>query len=605
MSIQRALLLFASLLLLHHPLLSQETEDTLSHCFSRSELLQIVHMPVSDPNSTELLDLLDAKGYQCGLDVLQRSDTVESIVMEYKCQVYYDKVDGRLLPVVFVYESRDSLPNIVVLRILNNDSCALQLSSDLLEAGYLYDGQSHIYSGRDGSGKQNGIYEAAYSDGSGVIVTFREQSAINNYVRKQIEQRTYRVGSLKKSAIHHARNNSFYKAYTCLDSAIGIYPPLDEELVGIRAQILDEHKGYFFVRLKESVNQRGNYADGIAWSDSLLTLLPANDSILQIRRVLEDQMVGKSQKYSSFNPEAYNQIVQLVDSIVNLEIRSHHEYKHQTLDLAFTFATTTENNSFGSVQLNTYRSFIQSKSKERQRIQYLQLLIDSIASSDIIQPIYNYEIAINTNEVLNAKIDWFYKELELDERMKLSDEEQSFMDSIEKHFFYIPDPARPGQTLKRVPYHRECVFGITTKLYNGNTYTDVSLIDFTTSDIFSWAPSLIIPGLGTASQGYRSSVSSRAIPFFLFGGLAIAGYFLENNGKQKIPWDESGPVWEHVNFGKGLMIGGGFIAVSIYITDLVQSVVATVQNIKRSKMLRKTMRTDGEVILKLEDVQLK
>lgn len=599
----RRLLALLPLLFLCCPLLAQE-DMSIEHCISREDLLKMVHYPVSDPNSTELLDLLDAKGYQCGLDVRFFADTIESIVMEYKCQVYYDKVDGRLVPTVYVYEAKDSLPNIIVLQLNHDRECAAKLISEFVETGYLYDGQAGSYSGRDGFGSKNGIYDVSCSADNGVL-TFRYKSAIDEYVNGQIGIRTAKVNRLKRSAEHHSDNFHFYRAYSFIDSAIGVYPPLDEMLYELRKDILSAHRNYYFDNLREAVNKRGDFAGGISWCDSLIVLTPDDDSVIQIRNVLEDQSIGKTQLYSIFSPDSYWQTIHSLDTILNQEIRQNRFIKHQTLQLDFSFSTTNENNSSGAVHLNTYRLFLQSHKSEKERNLQLQLLIDELASSDLIQPIYNYGIAINTHETLNATVDCYYKEIELDERSVLTEEQQSFMDTIEKRFFIIPDPARPGQTLKRIPYHREYIFGITSKLYDGKTYTDVYLHDFTTSNVFSWMPSLIIPGLGTTMQGYRSSVASRAFPFFLFGGLAITGYLLEHNGKQKTPWNESGQVWEHKNFGNALMIGCGVIAVSIYVTDLIQSVNATIQNIKRSKQLRHAMRSDGEVVIKTEDVHLK
>lgn len=573
------------------------------HCFSRAELLQLIHLPVSDPSNTDLMDIFDAKGYQFGSDVTTMNDTLDAIVMEYECHVYYDKVAGRLIPTVFVCESKNALPNIIKLYLGHNPECANALASEFHEGGYLYDGQRNIYSGRDGLGPQIGNYEATYNDGKDVCITFRKQSEIDNYVRQEVKKRTDLVNKLMKAARHYSDNLSFYKAYHYIDSAMGIYTPLDTNIKELREEIRNAHLSQFYKKLRDAVNKRENLAEGISWCDSLLTLTPDNDSILQIRQVLVDQMEGRMQKYSEFNPEAYEQVISSLEEMINTEVRNHPDKKKQTLELGFEFITTTENLSKGSVNLDTDRGFFQSKSKERARNQWLQTQVDSLASSSLIQPVFEYGIIVNTHEILKTKIEWRFNEYEINDNVKPSSELQSYMDTIVNRYFKVHDPSRADSVLTRMPYRRDYTFGITRKLCNDKTYSDVSLNDFSTSNALSWMPSLFIPGLGTTTQGYRTSVTSRALPFFLFGGLAVTGYFLENNGKEKTSWDEGGQFWNHKNFGNILLYAGGTIAATIYITDLVQSIKATFLNRSRSKKLREALKT-GPIEIKMEDIHI-
>lgn len=602
MKIQRIILLMALFFSTPFCLSAQDTINT-NHCFSRAELLQLIHLSVSDPNNTDLMDILDAKGYQFGSDFSTRKDTLEYIEMEYVCHVYYDKVAGRLIPTIYVCESKDNLPNIVALNLTHNPECANELASDFHKGGYLYDGRRELYSGRDGLGDQNGIYEASYSDKNDISIIFRKQSEINNFVAQQKKKRTSLVEKLMKDATHYAGNRCFNKAYGYIDSAMGIYPPLDTNLIELRKQIHQENKLLFFEKLYNAVNHKEDLSEGIAWCDSLITLDPDNDSALQIRHLLLDQQNGLLQKYSDFNQDSYNQILAMLDERINQEIRQNLDKKKQTIDLSFEFFTTISNLSKGSISLDTDRGFLQSKNKERTRNQKLQSFIDSLASSGKIQPVQEYGIIINTQEIINAKIEWRYNEYEIHDGDKYSAELQSYMDTIEKHYFVIHDPSRADTALIRMPYLREYTFGITRKNCNEKNYSDVSLIDFSTSSPISWMSSLLIPGLGTVTQGYRSSVSSRAIPFFIFGGIAIAGYLLENNGKEKTSWNDGGQFWNHKNFGNILLYGGGAIATTIYITDLVQSIKATFQNRSRSKKIRKALK-EGAIEIKMEDIHI-
>ena len=598
----QSITLVVSLLLSQFSLSAQDSVAA-NHCFSRAELLQLVHLPVSDPLNTELMDILDAKGYQFGSDASIMRDTIDAIELEYESHVYYDKVAGRLIPTVYVYESKNNLSNVIVLNLTHDPECANKIASEFHEGGYLYNGQQGLYSGRDGLGDQNGIYEAIYSDKKDISISFRKQSEIASYVEQQKNQKTGQVLALMKGARHHAENLNFYKAYHLIDSAIGIYTPLDKDLIDLKEKILRDHMALFSNNLHDAVNKRSDLTGGIAWCDSLLTLSPNNDSIMLIRQVLSDQLAGRTQKYSDFDPTGFEQIRSSLDTMVNQEIRQHLGKKKQSLEINFQFITSTENLSKGLVNLDTDRNFFQSKSKERARNQLMQKWVDSLASSNLIQPVFEYGIIVNTHEVLDAKVEWRHNELVINDKVKPSPELQSYVDTIVNNYFRIHDPSRADTSLLRMPYLREYTFGITRKQYDNTTFSDVSLTDFSTSNAISWIPSLFIPGLGTTTQGYRSSVESRAIPFFLFGGLAVTGYFLENNGKEKTDWGEGSQFWNHKNFGNILLYCGTAIAATIYITDLVQSIKATFQNRSRSKKLREALRK-GPITIKMEDIHI-
>ena len=591
-----------SLLLMQSQMSAQDSVNT-NHCLTRADLLQLVHLPVSDPNSTDLMDMLDAKGYLFGSNITTMRDTVENIVMEYDCHVYYDNIAGRLVPTVHILESKDGLPNVIILNLTNNRDCANQLANDFHLGGYLYDGQRSLYSGRDGLENQMGTYEATYNDGAEIKIIFRKQNEIEKYVRQQIQMRTAKVDQMMRNARMQATNQNFYKAYQYVDSAMGIYTPMDSSLTELRGQIRETHISKHLMSLREAVNQKKDFSEGIAMCDSLLALIPDNDSILRIRQELTNQQSGQRQKYSLMAPDSFKQVTEDLESMLNWEIRQNLDKKKQTIDLLFEFNTTTENLSSGKITLDTDRGFFQSKSKERARNQYLQAHVDSLASSNLIHPVYEYGIIVNTHETLDAKIEWRYNSLDITSNDKASPEMQSYIDTIVNNYFKVHDPSRTDSVLTRMPYLREYTFGITRKQCNGNTFSDVSLTDFSTSSIFSWLPSLIIPGLGTVTQGYRTSVSSRALPFFLFGGLAVAGYFIENNGKEKTSWDDGGEFWNHKNFGNILLYSGATIAATIYITDLVQSIKATFTNRSRSKELRNELKK-GPITIKMEDIHI-
>ena len=122
----------------------------------------------------------------------------------------------------------------------------------------------------------------------------------------------------------------------------------------------------------------------------------------------------------------------------------------------------------------------------------------------------------------------------------------------------------------------------------------------------SWLPSLLIPGLGTYHQEARYDVVSRALPFYLFGGIGIAGLWWEHHCKvNNIPRTNASDndglfiYWKN----SGYIVGGLglFVAGSIYITDLVGGIKNSINNAKRSKALRQRLK-ESAIILQTQDV---
>jgi hypothetical protein len=122
-------------------------------------------------------------------------------------------------------------------------------------------------------------------------------------------------------------------------------------------------------------------------------------------------------------------------------------------------------------------------------------------------------------------------------------------------------------------------------------------------------PSLAVPRLGTYTQGYHSSVIARALPFALFTGLAITGLVYENGkGKEidRTAWGKGNSrFWENKNFGYIMGYTCLTIAATIYINDLVESIIATSRNMKRTQRLRDTFEKNGKLMdLQTQDIRL-
>lgn len=223
-----------ALLLVCATAMKAQEDTTESRCIVREELIRMIHLQVSDVHSTELMDLLDAKDYQLGSNVEMLVDTIQGLPLRYRCNVYYDKVEGRLVPAVQTCESMEGLSNIIRLELDRRHTCDYSYTADFRDAGYLYDGKTQTYSGHDGMGTQEGIYAAQYEEDSATIrMTIRFQSEAEQYIERKIAEYQARVDSALLRAERMTNLKRFSKAYAILDSTMGEYAPLDHLLADI------------------------------------------------------------------------------------------------------------------------------------------------------------------------------------------------------------------------------------------------------------------------------------------------------------------------------------------------------------------------------------
>ncbi|MBP3762582.1 MAG: hypothetical protein J6I49_01735 [Bacteroidales bacterium] len=573
-------------------------------CIDRPDLLQMIHAPLSDPNNTTLIDMMDAKGFQLGSDVVHRIDTVSGIALSYRCQVWYANVSGQLMPAVYVGESEQGLPNVIILNLDYSRECTSQLTNAFHESGYMYDGRRNVYTGRDAYEKHSGLYEAEYiEDADGRRLAVRFESDIAAYVKKESDRRKALVENRLHRADELAKSHRYHLAFTTLDTLFGWYEPMDEHLYQARQDIERMQVAHYRAELKRAVNADGDLEAGIRWCDSLARVNAADDSIGLVRQVLVEQTQGRYPKYSTFMPQNYRSVVDRLNDIINKEIHDNRLPKAQSMNFEFNFITTHENRSNGSIQISMERSFLQSRSKEKSRNEELQTLVDNLAALDLIEPVSRYGITINTREQLSGRIEWQQSEVTLkgDELANRKDL-KIYVDSIDNRYFTNSDPTAVGKNRMRLPYRRDYTFGITRKQYDGSLYTDVTLTKFKTSGPLAWMPSLLIPGLGTKKQGRISTVSARAIPFFLFAGMSAAGFVLKSQDYERTEWGD-GPFWKHKNFDNALAFGGLAVSGTIYLTDLIESINATVVNRSRSKKLRQELRSHN-IDVRIDEIQI-
>lgn len=599
------LFLFAVLIFPLGSTVYAQDEEVQNTCIDRRDLLQMIHAPISDPNSTILMDLMDTKGFQLGSDNMKRYDTIGGIPLSYRCEVWYANTNGQLVPAVYTCESEQGLSNLIIVNLDYSKECTSMLTTAFHEGGYMYDGRRNVYTGRDAFDKHAGLYEAQYSDQGGQrLLAMRFQSELDIYVKKQAEIRTKHITELIARADRLTDDNKHVQALRTLDTLYGWYEPMDEMLYNKSLEIERARAAYYRQQLTAAINQRSDLEAGIAWCDSLIMVKADDDSVPLVRQMLVDQKENKLPKYSTFMPQNHRMTLDALERLINTEIAENRMDKAQSMNFEFTFLTTFENRSHGTIQLNVERSFLQSRSKERNRIAELQLQMDSLAASPLIEPVFRYGININTKESLSGRVDWIMNEVTVKGKdIEKQRELKPFIDSINNRYFTNADPTAVGKNRLKMPYRRDYTFGITRKQYNGANFNDVQLTKFKTSGPLSWMPSLLIPGLGTKNQGRISSASARAIPFFLFAGLSAAGLYLKNQDYERTEWG-TGAFWKHENFDNILFYGGLSIAGTIYVVDLVQSIQSTIINRSRSKKLRKDL-SKRDIDIRIDEIHIK
>lgn len=586
-------------------------------CLTVVDLENMLHLSYD-----EIVELLYNKGFLegSGDDEPVRFDTIDGVVMSYSLRTFNSK-ESRYSGLQ-IYFSKNGLGNIIHLILKPVNNCSLYNEFTDQEYTRTDDNLGSNESNLRGNKFWDTLlvrYEVYYyEDEEEMRIRMHDERAVEEYVEAEIGRRKARVNAAIRLSATLSGENRYMKAQAVLDSVMGVYSPLDSALAEQKRAVLHHYENYFKMKLKEAVNIHLDARLGVAYCDSLLSLNPGDDSIKNVRTLLLAQSDNNFQPYSRFDKETYDTVVNQLVRLVNKDIRENRLEDLQHMKLNFTIHTSLTNESHGSIKLMSETFNKQMQNSFTARTNYLQGQVDLIASNPNILPVNRYGITIVTDEQINADIKWRYRLERATGKERASQgvviHSIAFVDTINSHYFTKYDTIlkRTGEqevkSVLRKPTKTRYVFGVTDKTCNGTKYSDVSLVDFKTSSAVSWMPSLVIPGLGTYIQERRSSVASRAIPFFLFSAIAVAGFAWENGGGKNIERPEFGDIttmriWEYKNFGYIVGTGAAVIAGSIYLTELIQGITTSVRNLKRSKHLREEL-AKRPIELQMQNVQL-
>ena len=589
-----------------HFAISQEITE---RCLTLDNLVHMVNM---NQNDTEFNELMQEKGFQWIGDTVNKEYLSNTVKLQYiSTNAYYDKVNWDC-PTIIIFNSKDGLSNIVNIK-LGKNICHSSLRPDLDNHNFYPSNGGQLYKGNyEYEGKVN-EYEIEYhEDSSALRITIKNKKEIDEYTRKLLKEREKNVYAQMDIAQQLCSRHLFNEAYSTIDSAMGIYPPLDTTLYNLRRNVRIQHIGFLCSRLSKIVNDKNYVSDGISICNEILALDNQNDSINEIRNILIYHAKNETQPYSKFNPMGFKSTVATLENIINTEILRKPSLQKQTMSLEFNFNTDDSNHTIGSINLGMYEPdgyTPVNKQKLSDRNENLQRYVSMVARGPLIMPATKYGLSINTHERISCNVEWIchgqYIKMVRGKKISSNNDMKPYIDSINKVYLKNISPQIKKDTL---PY--KVVYKVVQwdKIVDGESATDIRILDIKTPSKLSWMPSLILPGLGTKINGYHSSAFARAMPFALFTSLAIFGLSWENGKGKKINRPEWGSgnsrFWENKNFGYIAGYISLAIAATIYINDLTESIIASKRNIKRTQRLRDAFERNKYIDLKTQDIKL-
>ena len=593
----------------------QKEENQQDYCFTLDNLIYMVNQRDSIESDTLVQQLTRDKGFQWSSDSISYECIYNNILLQYhSANVFYDNINWDN-PAIIIFASADGLSNIVKLK-LSKSMCPGSMRTEFAKNNFHPSNSGQMYNGHlmiDGKANH---YEIDYNEDTVFVeITIRNKGEIDEYTKKQAKDKEKAIYSKMEKANKLCEASVYNEAYLTIDSAMGIYKPMDSTLFVLRKKIRDNQIHFLYDKLSEAVNQNSNIKEGISLCNEILVLDNQNDSVNEIRKILIGTTRKDYQLYSKLNPIGYNSVISSLESIVNNEILKNPSPQKQTLSLNFTFQTDQTNKSNGNVELNLFEQdgFTQiEQNKFSSRSSMLNRYVSSIAVSPFITTITQYGVMVNTKENISYSVEWKCQDkiVKMIRGKSISSNNtlKPYIDSVNAVYLKNISPKTKKDTL---PY--KVIYTVTQwdKRCNGNISSDLRITDIKTSSNISWLPSLVVPGVGTYIQGYHSSIVARALPFYMFTSVAIVALSWEaGKGKtiERPGWkDERGSssrFWEYKNFG---YIAGYLcltVAATIYINDLVESIVASQRNLKRTQRLRDAFDRNKYIDLQTQDMRI-
>ncbi len=606
-----ACLLLVMTLLPGNPTHAQESKKN-SPCISVETLETMLHLPISD-----VFDIMAEKDYQMGSITDTITDTVDNFPLRYmRTGFYHFSKSGNIE--VLLMESLDGLSNYVQFSMKHKGEC--DFISDLLNHAYTLNSVKSVFVGTKPVKGRIERYECKVlqDQDTSLWVQLKNVDEITKYITPQKKAAVDRVKKAMARADVLRNAGKFAEAFSTLDSVMDYYPPMNDS-IRITYQLVEKSRTIHYSALLDMAllqSEGESWVKALPLCDTILSLEPQNEKVLRVKELLEARKNNVVLPFRSKCPQSFEILCKQLQDVVNLEIRNHIGNKKQELRLDFNVRTDYENETSADVSVAMVDTRARGAKPSEARINSLRAEVDSIANSPLISPVREHNVYVRTADTISALVRWDYTTSEFDARLVKDSLMQSMIDSIEHQFMYEvrtskteleADGTFKQYRVPRLPTKRVYTFGWVNKDLERQGYVeqyrDIYLMDFQTARGLSWAPSLIIPGLATYQQGARSDVASRAIPFFLFGGLGVFGLLWEtriDHPVQELTDAAMNPFYLK-NVGYYLSSVGFGIASIIYINELVEGISNSVKNAKRSKAIRRRL-AEGPLMIDAQDV---
>lgn len=593
---------------------SAQTVESDDHCISLNDIVQLVGISTNEEFDSIKL-LLHNKGYNYSNDTSTFVYTQSNISLVYHSSDCYYDLEHLYTPLIVIYKSSDGLSNIVEANIHKNTCSIAKLMQELTSKYIKTTEGKKIYSLQYSFGDKRSRCEIECDENAVLIkLTIKNIDEINGYISKIVDRKGKIIFEKMERAKKFSKALMFKEAYAVIDSAIGIYPPMDSSLYTLKKQVITSNVKNLYANLTEMINVNENISKGISICDEILSIDSNNDSVNQIRSILVGDTKKDFQPYSKYNPSAYNLTIASLENIINTEIKNSRTPLKHLLSLNFTFKTGIYNKTSGELSVEMFQLDGITPIDKANLLPYNEKYsryVHSIANSSFLKPATKYGLIMNTEEKISCKIEYSCSEkivkVVKGKMITSASNLLPSIDSVNKKYLRNISAKTSKDTL---PY--KVIYTVTQwdKTCNDEASTDYRITDIKTSAKTSWVPSLFVPGLGTKMQGYHYSAFTRAFPFALFMGLAITSFSWENNGGLSVPrtrWGSGNSrFWENKNFGYIAGFTCLSVATTIYINDLVESILASKRNIKRTQRIRDAFEKNGNCIdLQTQDIKLK
>ena len=581
-----------------------DTDNNSGECMSPSTLLSLLHLPFG-----EAFDRLDSMGFNLG-DLGDLSDTIYDTIdyftIAYQRSIFFNR-NNKGCYVLFM-ESLDGLSNYIEYSLTPRGTC--NISAEFNSRNYVYNKERSSYSGTIPINGQIEKFEIVVRQDYSLWMQCKRTDDIPEFVGRRRDSAKTVINNATTRAMKMADAEQFGAAYAILDSLRGSYPPMDIVLDQCRERITQQREQMYEYRLSGAVELM-EYSTAVMLCDTILSINPKNEKVRHTQELLYAQLGQKSQHFHLLRPENFDSIQAQLGRIANTYIRRHVSTDYQQMKLDFRIYTNKTNESGGQIELTRDVVSRRTMQQEKESQEMLQRAVDNVATSPLIQPVVENGIYVITQDDLSADVRWNYSTIVLNgDEAKGEGLLCKYVDSVERMFFYHKRPSKTELnadgsvkmvTVHALPTRRVYTFCITQKESYGQTYSDISLIDFETARGNSWMPSLLVPGLGTYLQDARGDVVSRALPFYLFLGISAGGFIYHNQKGGEV---EADATWAQQNVGKIVGFCAASVSTAIYFTDLFEAIGNCFKNTKRSKALRKRLK-EGDITLQLQDVPIK